>query len=104
MSPVDVIHVITNISNIKRDDTHCLTEDLLIEMFVRYLIFRFLGGGAAPLITQEIILSQSLMPHVKCVVLNRTDVLLARITSKSEGCASFMKHVGVLIRLVKSNI
>ena len=35
MSPVDVIHVIKDISNIKRDDTHCLTEDLLIEMFVR---------------------------------------------------------------------
>ena len=34
MSPVDVIHVIKNISNIKRDDTHCLTEDPLIEMFV----------------------------------------------------------------------
>ena len=35
MSPVDVIHVIKNISNIKRDDTHCLTEVLLIEMSVR---------------------------------------------------------------------
>ena len=34
MSPVDVIHVIKNISNIKRDDTNCLTEDLLMEMFV----------------------------------------------------------------------
>ena len=31
---VDVIHVVKNISNIKRDDTHCLTEDPLIEMFV----------------------------------------------------------------------
>ena len=35
MSPVDVVHVIKNISNIKRDDTHCLTEVLLIEMSVR---------------------------------------------------------------------
>ena len=35
MSPVDQIKIIKNISNIKRDDTLCLTEALLIQMFVR---------------------------------------------------------------------
>ena len=66
-------------------------------------MFRLVGGGAAPLITQEIILCQSLMPHVKFVMLNRRDGLFVRIRFKIEGYASFMKHVGVFIRLVKSN-
>ena len=70
-------------------------------LYERHLIFHLFGGGAALLITQEIILCQSLMPHVKCVTLNRRDGLFVRITSKMDGCASFIKHVGVLIRLVK---
>ena len=37
-------------------------------------------------------------------MLNRRDGLFVRITSKIEGGASFMKHVEVLIRLVKSNM
>ena len=63
-------------------------------LYERHLIFRLFGGGAAPLITQEIILCQSLMPHVECVMLNRRDGLFGRITSKIEGGASFMEHVG----------
>ena len=53
---------------------------------------------------QEIVLCQSQMPHVKFVMLDRRDGLFVTITSNIEGCASFMKHVGVLIRLVKSTI
>ena len=45
MSPVDVIHVIKNISNIKRDDTPCLTELLksfsLKCLYEQHLIFSF---------------------------------------------------------------
>ena len=106
MSRVDVVHVIKNISNIKRDDTHCPIEDLLIEMTV-WATFNFSfvwWRGRAFNNTGNHILCQSLMPHVKCVILNRRDGLFVRITSKIEGCASFMKHVVVFIRLVKSNI
>ena len=105
MSPVDVIHIIKNIRYIKRDDTTASLKTLSSKcLYERLLIFRLFGGGAARLITQEIILSQSLMPHVKFVTLYRNDGLSVRITSTIEGCASFIKHVGVLIRLVKSNM
>ena len=74
MSAVDVIHIIKNTSYIKRDDTHCLTENPLIEMFIREkLNLHLSGGGAAPLITQEIILCQSVMQQVKVVMLHRKD-------------------------------
>ena len=104
MNPIDVIHVIKkHISNIKRmTPTASLMNFSSKCLYKRYLIFRLFSGGAAPLITQEIILCQSVMPHVKCVVLDRKDGLFVRITSKIEGCASFVKHIGVLIKLVKS--
>ena len=51
-----------------------------------YFSFLF-GGGAAPLITPEIILCQSLMPHVKFVMLNRRDGLFVF----QETCWSFYK-------------
>ena len=73
-------------------------------LYERHLIIRLFGGGAAPLITQEIILCKSLMLHVEFVMLNRRDGLFVRITSNIEGGASFMKHVGVLIRFVKSKM
>ena len=43
----------------------------------------------------------SLIPHVKCIKLNRRDGLLVRTTSEIE---SLIKHIGALIRSVKSNM
>ena len=104
MCLVDVIHIIKNIryikgmtpaASLKTPSSKCLYE--------RHLIVHFSGGGAANLITPEITCCQSLMSHVKFVTLRRKYGLVVRITSKIEGCASFIKHVGDLIRLAKSN-
>ena len=77
MSPVDVTNTssktqatskgMTPTASLKTPSSKCLYE--------RHLIFRL----SAPLITQEIILCQSLMPHVKCVTLHRKGGLFVRI-------------------------
>ena len=105
MCPVDVIHIIKNIGYIKRmTPTASLKNPSSKCLYERHLIVHLCGGGAANLITPEIISCQSLMPHVKFVMLHRKYGLFVRKTSKIEGCASFIKHVGDLIRLAKSNM
>ena len=47
-------------------------------------------------------LCQSLMPHEMLVILNKNEGLLVKITSTIEGGAFLVKHVGLVIRLVKS--
>ena len=46
-------------------------------------------------------LCQSLMPHDMLVILNKNEGLLVKITSTIEGGAFLVKHVGLVIRLVK---
>ena len=49
-------------------------------------------------------LCQSLMPHEMLVILNKNEGLLVKITSTIEGGAFLVKHVGLVIRLVKSKM
>ena len=55
-------------------------------------------------ITTEIMLCQSLMPHDMFVILNTNEGMLVKITSTIEGGPFLVKHVGFVIRLVKSKM
>ena len=55
MRPIDVIHIFEDVGNVKWDDTFSLALKASSSKFLydRLMIFRFLGGGAAPFITTE---------------------------------------------------
>ena len=89
MRPIDVIHIFEDVGNVKWDDTYSLAESLLIKVFVRSTYdFPFFGWGAAPFITTETKLCQSLIPHAKFVILNKRVGLFVNMTSTTKrwGC------------------
>ena len=106
MSPIDVILVFEDVGNVKRDDdTHRLAESLLVKVFVRSTYdFPFFGWGAAPFITTETKLCQSLIPHAQFVMLNKSVCLFVSMTSTSDGGAFLVKQFAFFTRQLRSNI
>ena len=105
MRPIDVIHIFEDVGNVKWDDTYSLAESLLVKVFVRSTYdFPFFGWGAAPFITTETKLCQSLIPHAKFVILNKRVGLFVNMTSTSDGGAFLVKHVAFFTRQLRSNI